>query len=53
MRQFLWGVTFGALTVYLYVNYGATIHQFRRYTLKWRDWAVQQTDHYSAGHREE
>jgi hypothetical protein len=52
MRQFLWGVAFGALTVYLYANYGATFYQFRRYTLSWRDWAVRQTGHYSAGHHE-
>ncbi len=50
MRQFLWGVVFGAATFYLYENYGDNLYQFRRYTLHWRDWAVQQSDHYSAGH---
>ena len=52
MRQFLWGMTFGALAVYAYANYGDTLHQFRRYTLHWRDWAVHQTGHYSAGHQQ-
>ena len=50
MRQFLWGMAFGAVAVYLYANYGDNLQSFRRYTLQWRDWAVTQTDHYSAGH---
>lgn len=50
MRQFLWGVAFGASVVFLWANYGENIQEFRRYTLAWRDWAVKTTDHYSAGH---
>jgi hypothetical protein len=50
MRQFLWGLAFGALVVYLYANYGDNLQSFRRYTLHWRDWAVGQTGGYSAGH---
>ena len=50
MRQFIWGMAFGALAVFLYANFGDNIHQFRAYTLQWRDWAVHQSDHYSAGH---
>ena len=49
MRQFLWGLVFGATAIYLYANYGDELHQFQRYTLEWRDWAVHTTDHYSAG----
>jgi hypothetical protein len=44
-------MVFGALAVYAYANYGEIFHQFRRHTLQWRDWAVQQSDHYSAGHQ--
>jgi hypothetical protein len=49
MRQFLWGLAFGALVVYLYVNYGDNLQSFRRYTLQWRTWAVGQTGHFAAG----
>ena len=49
MRQFLWGMAFGALAAYLYVNYGDNLYAFQRSTLQWRDWAVNQSDHYSAG----
>ena len=49
MRQFLWGMAFGALCVYFYASYGDNLHAFRRYTLQWRDWAVDQSDGYSAG----
>ena len=48
MRQFLWGMAFGALAVYFYASYGDNLQAFRRYTLDWRDWAVHQSDHYSA-----
>ncbi|MBI2962510.1 MAG: hypothetical protein HYY35_02050 [Deltaproteobacteria bacterium] len=51
MRQFLWGVVFGAVAFYFYANYGDHLRQFRRYTLQWRDWATQQSGHYSAGHQ--
>ena len=50
MRQFLWGVVFGALVVYLYANYGGNVQAFRRYTLEWREWAVGRTGHFAAGH---
>ena len=49
MRQFLWGMAFGALAVWLYFNYVENLHSFRRYTLQWRDWAVKESDHFSAG----
>ena len=49
MRQFLWGMAFGALAVYLYANYGENFQAFRRSTLQWRDWAVHESDHFSAG----
>ena len=50
MRQFLWGLAFGALTVYLYASYGDQAQAFRHYTLQWREWAVGQTGHFAAGH---
>ncbi len=50
MRQFLWGAAFGAIAVYLYASYGDDLHRFQRYTLQWRDWAVHESDRYSAGH---
>jgi hypothetical protein len=49
MRQFFWGLAFGAVAVYFYANYGDEMHRLRRYTLEWRDWAVSQSDGYSAG----
>lgn len=49
MRQFLWGVVFGAAAFYFYANYGGNLQQFRRFTLEWRDWAKQQSGHYSVG----
>ena len=49
MRQFLWGMAFGAAAVLFWANYGENIQTFRRYTLGWRDWAVQHSDGYSAG----
>lgn len=49
MRQFLWGMVFGAATVFLWANFGENIQTFRRYTLGWRDWAVHQSLGYSAG----
>jgi hypothetical protein len=42
-------MAFGALAVYFYANYGDSLQDFRRYTLSWRDWAVSQSDGYSAG----
>jgi len=48
MRQFLWGMAFGALAVYLYANYGDNLQSARRASLQWRDWAVHETDHFSA-----
>lgn len=50
MRQFLWGMAFGAAAVLFWANYGDNIHEFRRYTLSWRDWAVKQSDGYSSGY---
>jgi hypothetical protein len=50
MRQFFWGMIFGAVAFYFYVNYGGEIDRFRRYTLQWREWAVHQTGGYSSGH---
>jgi len=48
MRQFLWGMAFGAVAVFFWANYGDNIRAFQRYTLQWRDWAVHETDHFSA-----
>jgi len=50
MRQFIYGMAFGAIAVYFYASYGDSIRSFQRYTLEWRDWAVTTSDHYSAGH---
>jgi hypothetical protein len=53
MRQFLWGVAFGAMVIYFYANYGDNLQQFRRYTLDWRNWAVGRTGYYAAGHEKQ
>jgi hypothetical protein len=49
MRQFLWGMAFGALAVWVWLNYQGQFYAFQRSTLSWRDWAVSQTGGYSAG----
>jgi len=43
----------GAAAIYFYAAYGDQLHDFRRYTLQWRDWAVQHSDGYSAGRNKE
>ena len=53
MKDFFWGVLFGATALYLYAAYGDQLHEFRRYTLQWRDWAVHQSDGYSVGRDKE
>jgi hypothetical protein len=50
MREFLWGLAWGALVVFLYANYGDNLQSFRHYTLDWRDWAVGHSSGYAAGH---
>jgi len=49
MGQFLWGVVWGALAVYLYATYGDQLHRFKHYIDGGRDWAVKQSDGYAAG----
>jgi hypothetical protein len=49
MREFFWGVVWGALAVYLYANYGDQLHRFKRYVDTNRDWAVKQSDGYATG----
>lgn len=49
MRQFFWGMVFGAICVWGWVNYGDDLKFFKRYTENWREGAVRDTKGYRGG----
>jgi hypothetical protein len=51
MRQFWWGVFFGALAVYGYTYYGYRLTGAKHELDTWRDKAVTDTSGYSAGRK--
>lgn len=51
MRQFLWGVLFGALAVYYYTNYGYELRYAKQKLEAWRNYAVSESSGYAAGHK--
>jgi hypothetical protein len=46
MRQLVWGIIFGAASVYFWEYYGDYVVRFKNNTMEWRNGAVQDTGGY-------
>lgn len=48
MREFLWGVLFGAVAMYYYTFYGYQLFDAKQRLDSWRSHAVNETSGYNA-----
>ena len=51
MRQFLWGILFGALAIYYYTYYGYEFVHAKQKLDAWRSHAVSESSGYAAGRK--